>query len=120
MSTVKALAKQRNRRNLRVRSRVKRSNSSLSPRVSVHRTLKQIYAQIIDDNTHRTLVSYSSLVLDGATGDKEAIAKQVGIELGKRAAQKSITDVVFDRGRFMYGGRLAALADGMRESGLKF
>ena len=118
MSTLKTIAKRRTRRKHRVRNGL--NLGSLRPRVSVTRTLKQIYAQIIDDASHTTLASFSSLVLKDAKGDKKAVARQVGIELGKIAQEKSLSEVVFDRGSRTYTGRIAALADGLRESGLKF
>ena len=91
------------------------------PRVSVFRSLNHIYAQIIDDATQSTLASFSSLALEKKSGDKKETAKQVGLALGKLALQKNISiDVFFDRGSYLYHGRIQALADGLRESGLKF
>ncbi|KKT24125.1 MAG: 50S ribosomal protein L18 [candidate division TM6 bacterium GW2011_GWF2_43_87] len=75
-------------------------------------------AQIIDDKAQRTLVSCSSLELTGLTGDKKAIARAVGLELAKRALSNKIESAVFDRGRFLYHGRVKALAEGIREGGL--
>ena len=118
MSTLKTIAKRRTRRTHRVRNAL--NQGTLRPRVSVHRTLKQIYAQIIDDSNHATVVSFSSLALKDAKGDKKAVAKQVGLALGKLAREKSVSQVVFDRGNRTYIGRIAALADGLRESGLEF
>jgi large subunit ribosomal protein L18 len=105
------------RRQMRVRSRVK-ERSSL-PRVSVFRSLNHIYAQVIDDNTHNTLVSCSTLEIEQRSGDKKAHAHAVGQELAKRMREKGIEEAVFDRGRFAYHGRLKAMAEGLRESGLK-
>ena len=90
------------------------------PRLSVFRSLKNVYAQIIDDKSKKTLVSFSSLNLKDKSGDKKEIAKKVGLELGKLANEKSIEKILFDRGRFLYHGRIKALADGAREAGLKF
>lgn len=90
------------------------------PRVSVFRSLNHIYAQLIDDAQHRTIASFSSANLKDAKGDKKAIAKEVGIELGKLALGKSVTKIVFDRGRYLYHGRVRALAEGLREGGLQF
>ena len=118
MSTQKTITKQRVRRTYRVRNSI--NQGSPRPRVSVHRTLKQIYAQIIDDASHSTIASISSLTLKDAKGDKKTVAKQVGLALGKLAQEKSVSQVVFDRGSRIYTGRIAALADGLRESGLKF
>lgn len=105
-------------RKLRVRASVKRQK--LRPRVSVQRSLKQIYAQIIDDSTHRTLVSCSTLQLNDIKGDKKAHALAVGKEIAKRAKDQGIELVVFDRGAYKYHGRVAALAQGLREGGLQF
>ncbi|EKE05167.1 MAG: 50S ribosomal protein L18P [uncultured bacterium] len=88
------------------------------PRVSVFRSLKYIYAQVIDDINSTTLVSCSSLELKNLKGDKKAIANAVGKELAKRAQEKGITTAVFDRGSFLYHGRVKALAEGLREGGL--
>jgi len=91
------------------------------PRVSVFRSLQHIYAQIIDDATQATLASFSSLSLENKSGDKKEVAKQVGLALGKLAVEKNISlDVFFDRGSYLYNGRVRALADGLREGGLKF
>ncbi len=109
-------------RHKRVRNKV--SGTSQRPRLSVNRSLKEIYAQIIDDTTGNTIVSAS-------TRDKEIVkliagktkteqAKIVGETLGKRALAKKIKEVVFDRGGYIYIGRVQALADGAREAGLKF
>ena len=118
MSTQKLIAKRRIRRTHHVRNHLNLGEPL--PRVSVHRTLKQIYAQIIDDSNHKTVVAFSSLALKDAKGDKKAIAKQVGLQLGKLAKEKSVAKVVFDRGSRIYTGRIAALADGLRESGPQF
>lgn len=105
------------RRSLRVRGRL-RKNDSL-PRVSVFRSLNHMYAQIIDDVAQTTLASCSSLELKDLTGDKKAVARLVGLELAKRAQDKGISAIVFDRGSFLYHGRVKALAEGLREGGLK-
>jgi len=104
------------RRKLRVRSRLLLSGL---PRISVFRSLNHIYAQIIDDTARKTLASYSSLELKKAVGDKKAIAFAVGKELAQKAASQGISAVVFDRGGFLYHGRVKSLADGLREGGLK-
>ena len=105
------------RRIMRVRAKVKRYG--MPPRVSVFRSLKHMYAQIIDDMTQNTVASCSSLELD-VTGDKSAVAHAIGLELAKRAKAKGVDAVVFDRGRFKFHGRVKALADGLREGTLKF
>ena len=88
------------------------------PRVSVFRSLKQIYAQIIDDAQHATLVSCSSLQIS-TNGTKTEIATAVGLELAKLALQQGITKAAFDRGSFLYHGRVKALAEGLRAGGLQ-
>jgi len=90
------------------------------PRLSVYRSLDNMYAQIIDDEEGKTLASFSSLKLKPASGKKTQIAKKVGLEIAKVALLKGIESVVFDRGSFPYHGRVKALADGAREGGLKF
>ncbi|NLT95720.1 MAG: 50S ribosomal protein L18 [Clostridia bacterium] len=89
------------------------------PRLSVYRSLKNIYAQIIDDVAGVTLVAASSLDFDGYGGNVEA-AKKVGQLVAQRALEKGITKVVFDRGGNIYHGRVRALAEGAREAGLDF
>lgn len=103
------------RRVLRVRSKL----ASTLPRVSIFRSLNHIYAQVIDDQAQATLLSCSSLELQNKSGDKKAIAFGVGKELAKRAQAKGIEAAIFDRGGFLYHGRVKALADGLREGGLK-
>lgn len=116
--TNKKINKRTQRRVFRVRKKLMSKGQKF--RVSIFRSLNQIYAQIIDDNTHATVASYSSLLLKENSGDKKEKARQVGVELGKLAISKSITNVFFDRGRYLYHGRIAALAEGLRESGIKF
>ena len=106
------------RRVLRVRAKVKRYG--MPPRVSVFRSLKHMYAQIIDDMSQRTVASCSSLEVNDLKGDKTEVARAIGLELAKRAKAKGVDAVVFDRGRFKFHGRVKALADGLREGTLKF
>ena len=114
--------------NLRRRaSRVRRSLKKVAngrPRLSVHRSSKNIYAQIIDDEAGRTLAAASSLdpQLREAlkTGADTAAASAVGKLVAERAKEAGVTDVVFDRGAFIYHGRIKALADSAREGGLNF
>lgn len=114
--------------NLRRRaSRVRRSLKKVAngrPRLSVHRSSKNIYAQIIDDEAGRTLAAASSLDanLRGTlkTGADTAAAAAVGKLVAERAKEAGVTDVVFDRGAFIYHGRIKALADSAREGGLNF
>ena len=102
------------------RAKNKQKNRGVIPRITVFRSLKQIYAQIIDDANHNTIVSFSSLALKNKKADKTAVAREVGLQLGKMALEKSVGSVFFDRGKYLYHGRVKALADGLRESGLKF
>lgn len=106
------------RRTMRVRAKVKRYG--MPPRVSVFRSLSHMYAQIIDDMKQTTIASCSSLEMSNVKGDKSAVAHAVGLELAKRAKEKGVEAVVFDRGRFKFHGRVKSLADGLREGTLKF
>ena len=94
------------------------------PRLSVFRSSKNIYAQIIDDSISCTLVSASTLDMEfkekAVQGKKVDVAKVIGSLVGKRALEKGITKVVFDRNGFLYHGRIKALSDGAREAGLHF
>lgn len=90
------------------------------PRISVFRSLNHIYAQIIDDSKHATIFSLSSDKLKTQSGTKTEMAKMVGLELGKMAVAQNMSEVFFDRGGYLYHGRVSALADGLREAGLKF
>ena len=107
------------KRHIRVRGKV--SGTPACPRLNVFRSNANIYAQIIDDVNGVTLVSANTLEkgFEGATGNAEA-AKKVGLKLAERAKAKEIEEVVFDRGGYVYHGRVAALAEGAREGGLKF
>ena len=106
-------------RHVRVRGKI--SGTPNRPRLNVFRSNANIYAQIIDDVNGVTLVSASTVEknFEGATGNAEA-AKKVGQLVAERAKAKGIEEVVFDRGGYVYHGRVAALADGAREGGLKF
>ena len=117
MSLLKKIKVRKQRRATRVRHRIRTENNM--PRVSVFKSLKHIYAQIIDDNAHTTITSCSSLDLKDATGDKKTVALLVGKELAKKAQEKGIKAVVFDRGSFLYHGRVKELAQGLRDGGLK-
>ena len=109
---------------LHKRVRKNLSGTPQRPRLCVYRSLNKIYAQIIDDERRVTIVSASSLdkeiapLLAGKTKTEQA--KIVGEELGKRAKKAKIKEVVFDRGGYVYTGRVAALAEGARSAGLKF
>jgi large subunit ribosomal protein L18 len=111
------------RRKRRVRADIK-GNASGRPRLSVHRSSKHIYAQLIDDAQGRTLAAASSLEKEMKgklkTGADKSAATAVGKLLAERAAGAGVSEVVFDRGAYKYHGRVKALADGAREGGLKF
>ena len=111
--------KARQKRHLRVRNHI--SGTAERPRLNVFRSLSNIYAQVIDDVNGVTLVSASTKDKDFKNygGNIEA-AKAVGEAVAKRALEKGITEVVFDRGGYVYHGRVAALAEAAREVGLKF
>jgi large subunit ribosomal protein L18 len=106
------------RRAFRVRMRLKTEGTL--PRVSVFRSLKYIYVQLIDDNAHATIASCSSLELKkNSSGDKKEVAHIVGLELAKRMKEKGVEKAFFDRGRFRYHGRVQALVEGLREGGIQ-
>lgn len=113
----------KNRTRRRIRQRV--AGTPERPRLTVHKSLRYIYAQVIDDTAGRTLVHASSLEgevkggLDGGAATKAA-AKAVGSKLAERAKAQGIEQVVFDRGGYIYHGRVKELADGAREGGLRF
>ncbi len=109
----------RNRIHERIRSRVR--GTTARPRLAVYRSLAHIYAQVIDDTTGNTLVAASSN--EGGVdvkGGNLAGAKAIGTKVAERAKEKGINKVVFDRGGFLYHGRIKALADAAREAGLEF
>ncbi len=112
----------RKRKHARVRKKV--GGTTQRPRLCVFRSLSHIYAQVIDDTTGRTLVSASTLdqtIRDQAlSGGNKAGAAEVGKLIAARAQDEGITTVVFDRGGYIYHGRVAALAEAAREAGLKF
>jgi large subunit ribosomal protein L18 len=110
----------RNRRHRRVRKHVR--GTAARPRLSVFRSARHVYAQVIDDLSGCTIASASTMEKDargGVTANVDA-AKSVGNRVGERAKAAGITTVVFDRGGFRYHGRVAAVADGAREAGLEF
>lgn len=122
------MAKDKNTRRLRIvrhiRVRKKVRGNLERPRLCVFRSLRHIYAQVIDDNTGHTLASASSLEAaagkGSATSDKLATSQAVGKLVAERAKEKGIIEVVFDRGGYKYHGRVKALAESSRESGLIF
>ena len=108
------------RRHFRVRKNI--SGTAERPRLVVTRSLRHIVAQIVDDTKGHTLASASTLdaSLRGTEGDKSALAGKVGALLAERAKAAGVSRVVFDRGGFLFHGRVKALADGAREGGLEF
>jgi len=109
------------RRRRRVRTALK-ARGALRPRLSVHRSGKHIYAQVIDDKQGRTVAAASSLDKDvrGNSGCNAAAAADVGKRIAAAATKAGVTKVVFDRGGFLFHGRVKALADAAREGGLEF
>ena len=113
------LKKTRLRKHRRVRGKI--SGTPACPRLSVYRSTKHIYAQIIDDVNAVTLVAASTSEKDfGMTGGNKEAAKKVGALIAERALAKGIKTIVFDRGGYQYHGRVAELAAGAREAGLEF
>ncbi len=111
--------KARLQRHKRVRGKI--SGTAECPRLNVYRSHKNIYAQIIDDVSGTTIAAYSTVCkdFDGYGGNKEA-AKTVGKKIAELAKAKGVEAVVFDRGGYLYHGRVAEVAEGAREGGLKF
>jgi len=109
------------RRRQRVRTAL-RAKGNLRPRLSVHRSGKHIYAQVIDDVEGRTVAAASTLDKDvrGKAGATAEAAAEVGKRVAERASKAGVTKVVFDRGGFLFHGRVKALADAAREGGLEF
>ena len=102
------------------RIRKKLMGTSERPRLNVYRSLNHIYAQVIDDQKGETIVSASSLASKLKTGGNVASAKEIGKVIAERAVEKGVKKVVFDRGGYLYHGRIKALADAAREAGLEF
>ena len=120
---MRSIDKLRARRGYRVRASI-RARANGRPRLSVFRSNKHIYAQIIDDTAGRTLAAASSIDKDLKGNLKTGADKDAATEIGKlvaeRATKAGVSEVVFDRGPYIYHGRVKALADGAREGGLKF
>jgi large subunit ribosomal protein L18 len=112
----------KNERRARIRFRIRKrlSGTGERPRLSVYRSNRHIYAQLIDDQAGRTLVSASSLTLGEGSAKPVETSAQVGKMLADRAKEAGIQAVVFDRNGFRYHGRVKALAEGAREAGLQF
>jgi large subunit ribosomal protein L18 len=106
------------RQRIHARIRAKLSGTTERPRLNVYRSLNNIYAQVIDDQTGQTLVSASTIKLK--SGGNIAAAKEIGKAVAEKAVEKGIKKVVFDRGGYLYHGRIKALADAAREAGLEF
>ncbi|AYF92354.1 50S ribosomal protein L18 [Apilactobacillus kunkeei] len=110
--------KTRQRRHLRVRNKI--SGTAVCPRLNVYRSNKNIYAQVIDDVAGVTLASASTLDKEVNGSNKTEQASSVGALVAKRAVEKNVKNVVFDRGGYLYHGRVQALAEAARENGLEF
>ena len=108
------------RQRIHERIRRKLAGTAERPRLNVYRSLNHIYAQVIDDQKGETLVSASTLSMKVKTGGNVAAAKEIGQAVAERAVKQGIKKVVFDRGGYLYHGRVKALADAAREAGLEF
>lgn len=115
MRTPKTGADRRERRHLRVRKKV--TGTAERPRLVVFRSLKHIYAQLVDDVAHKTLMTVTD---NGFDGKKSAKSVEVGKKIAAQAKAAGISKVVFDRAGYQYTGRVKAVADGAREAGLEF
>ena len=104
------------RRQKRVRSKIE--GTAERPRMCVSRSAQHVYVQVIDDMSGRTLVSLNSYKREGRANAK--VCKEIGSSIAQKCKEKNITQVVFDKSGYMYHGRIAAVADGAREGGLKF
>ena len=108
------------RKTIHSRIRAKLSGTGERPRLNVYRSLNHIYVQVIDDQKGETLVAASTLQAKSKTGGNVAAAKEIGKAIAEQAAAKGIKQVVFDRGGYLYHGRVKALADAARAAGLEF
>ena len=115
-------SKEKRRRTIQYRIRKKIKGTADRPRMSIFRSNREIYVQVIDDVAGVTLASASSRDgdVDCANVSKTEVAKRVGMKLAEKVKSKNISSVVFDRGGYLYHGRVKALADGAREGGLQF
>ena len=112
-------------RRIRIRKRIRKviNGTAATPRMSIFRSNKEIYAQLIDDETGKTIVSASSIdkeTADAKLTNKTEIATNVGVRIGQLAVKAGVSEIKFDRGGYLYHGRVKALAEGAREGGLKF
>jgi large subunit ribosomal protein L18 len=108
------------RQRVHARIRTKMQGTAERPRLNVYRSLNHIYVQVIDDSQGVTIVSASTVSAKIKTGGNVAAAKEIGKLVAERAQEKGIKKVVFDRGGYLYHGRIKALADAAREAGLEF
>ena len=115
---MKTKQEKRKIRHFRIRHQL--SGTSSRPRLAVFVSNKHFYAQIIDDSKHHTLVAYSSLNITNPDGNNQIVAAQIGKEIALLAQKKAIQEVVFDRGGFLFHGKVKAFADAARKYGLKF
>ncbi|GAL84116.1 50S ribosomal protein L18 [Sporocytophaga myxococcoides] len=116
------MATKKDLRRLRIKRSIRKkiSGTGVKPRLSVFRSNTSIYAQIIDDIAGKTIISASSVELKSQKGTKSELSKSVGLKIAEKAKSNGISEVVFDRGGYLYHGRVKALAEGAREGGLKF
>jgi large subunit ribosomal protein L18 len=122
---IRQISKNEIRERVHTRIRKKLKGTTERPRLAIFRSVAHIYAQVIDDTKGTTLASASSAEKDslekpGKTGGNVAAAKEIGTRVAERAKEKGIDKVVFDRGGYLYHGRVKALADAAREAGLEF
>ena len=108
------------RKRIHARIREKLAGTTERPRLNIYRSLNHIYAQLIDDQKGETVVSASTLAMKLKSGGNVAAAKEVGKAVAEQAVAKGVKQVVFDRGGYLYHGRVKALADAAREAGLEF
>ena len=108
------------RQRIHARIRQKLAGTAERPRLNVYRSLNHVYAQVIDDQKGETLASASTLALKVKAGGNVAAAKEIGKAVAEQAVKQGIKKVVFDRGGYLYHGRIKALADAAREAGLEF
>ena len=118
------MALTKNERRVRIKNRIRKvvSGTETRPRLSVFRSNKEIYAQVVDDVTGKTISAASSRDKDisSAKGTKTEVATLVGKSVGEKALKAGVETITFDRGGYLYHGRVKSLADGAREAGLKF
>jgi large subunit ribosomal protein L18 len=116
------MSKAKNHNRLKVKRRIRRTinGTASKPRLTVFRSNKQIYGQLVDDETQQTVMAFSSLKAGELSGNKVEQAFEVGKQLAQQAIGNGIEEVVFDRNGYLYHGRIKSFSDGAREGGLKF